>query len=90
METSTWNLRFVSPFFLTVHTNGSVTHNGLIYGFNNGSHSVTQQIRPDFTAQFNHFDCPENHRDFSSADLSAVLIIMSCVTRNTSPKQNFH
>lgn len=51
METRTWNLMFVSPFILTVLTNGLVTHNGLTYDFNNDGHNVTQQLHSRY-AQF--------------------------------------
>ena len=91
METSTRNPTFVSPFFLTVLTNGLVTDNGLIYDFSNDGHNVAQQLQtcPLFMVQFDHLNRLENHRVFSSADLSKVHIITSSVTRNTSPKQNF-
>lgn len=91
METSTWNLPFDSPFFLTVLTNGLIIYNSLIYDFNNDGHNVAQQLQicPVFMVQFNHLNCLEIRRFFPPADLSKVLIITSSVTRNTSPKQNF-
>lgn len=66
MGISTWNLPFVSPFFLTVLTNGLIIYSGLIYDFNNDGHNVAQQLQicPVFMVQFNHLNHLEIRRFF--------------------------
>lgn len=87
-------LTFVSPFFSNYSfsyfsplTNGSVTHNDLIYDFNNNGHDVAQQLQmcPAFMGLFNLL----NRQIFASGVLSKVLTITSSVTRIASPNQNF-
>lgn len=91
METSTWNLMSVSPFCLTVLTNGLVTYNGLTYDFNNNGHNVAQQLQicPVFMVQFNHLNRLQNRRVFSSADLSKVLIIIRFCYKKYLTKTGF-
>lgn len=58
METSTWNLPFDSPFFLTVLTNGLIIYNSLIYDFNNDGHNAATADMPSFHGTVQSLESP--------------------------------